>query len=316
MKSLNRKQIIYLAVAICTAALILTVCVWAALGGSANKIKFIDGEVVLTKSIRSEYLVGEEVQTDGVELHVGKRAYTAEELTFTLDNQTAGDKMVEVSHTENGNCYRGYFPVTYFSVRHFDVRSHPTGVSYDEEGNITGVVGFELWAELSGEPHELPRPLEVHNYSTVIEVTEEYCDLIITEDEEYGGYIADISCGGQQIQYYFIELNGVMYTLEGKSRILAFNNESGSSANLTLFVTKMETDYSNGEDGAEGWYVYERADGAKQIYRFSYYRTGDASNFRSEGVSEALDGDDMLVQLDGNTFRATKINWHKAVFNE
>lgn len=315
MKKLNAKQIGHIAIAVCTAVLILIVCIWAAFGNSGDTLKIVEGELVFNKKVRSEYLIGEEVETDGIELHVGKNIYTGDELTFTVDKKTAGEKMVEVSHTEDGNYYRSYFPVTYFYIRHIEINRQPTDFIYDNAGNITGLYGLQLWAELSGEPYELPRPLENHHFSTVIEITEDFYDLTVTKDK-FGGNVAVVSCAGKKVEFYFKEINGTMYALDGGSRrVLSFVNENETAAKLTLFVTKMENDYNNGEDGAEGWYVYESADGTTQIFKFAYYRIGDSSYFKTNGVKESLREHDLIVEIDGITFCGIQSDWHRAVFN-
>lgn len=314
MKTIDRKFIVYLAVACCTAVLVLALCIWASMDAAGKELVTVMGEVRFGQTLRSEYFLGEEVETEGITLQAGGKEFSGDALTYTVDNRTAGDKMVEVSHTEDGNHYCAYFPVTYFSIRTFDVRSTPKGFLRDSAGNITGLRDFELWAELSGVPHELPRPLEHHEYSTVVELSEQYYELSVQTDETYGGQIATVSCGGKQLQFYFASIGGTEYVLGGQDRILSFGNETANGETLTLYVTKTETVYNGETDGAEGWYVYQDADGTEQIFRFAYYLDGSVvSHFHSEGVSEHIDEPDLVVTVGGTVFRAAQADWHRAI---
>ena len=311
MKTLSLKTIVYIAVAICTLVIVLTVTIWASLGNTGDTLKIVEGEIVFTEKLRSEYFVQEPVDTQGVELHAGKNVYSGSELTFTVDNESAGEKMVEVSHTEDGNYYRAYFPVTYFSIRHFAINRQPQGFLYDDAGNVSGLIGLELWAELSGEPHELPRPLEHHEYSTVVELSEDYYDFTVAEDE-YGGILATVSCAGKKVEFYFIDINGTMTALNGSDRVLSFKNENENGAKLTLFVTQI-----NGSNGADGWYIYERADGTKEFFRFAYHLEGWASFFESNKydgrIYEQQVGDDYIAIIEDTTFFAAQKEWNRAI---
>lgn len=313
---LNAKLISYLVMAACTLILILTVCVWASVGNADTTVNIVEGEVVFTEAIRREYLVGDELETAGVELRAGENTFSGEELTFTVDNSTAGYKMVEVSHSDDENYYRAFFPVTYFYVRHYDVYKRPTGFVYDNYGNITGLYGLRLWVELSGEPHELPRPLENHSFSTVVELAPEYYELTVSQDE-YGGQIASVSFAGKKVDFYFVDVGGTLLALDSASRVLSLNNENENGDKLTLFVTQIENNKDDGENGATGWYVYEKVDGTKQIFQFAYYQSSDwDSHFHSSDygdITEQFENPDYLVQIGDVTFRAAGDDWHRAI---
>ena len=102
---------------------ISAICIWAAADTSSGDVEIAEAEVIIEDNVRREYLAGEEISADGVALKIGKNSVT--DVTLTCDTSTAGLKKVEVSFQDGNVYYRGYFTVTVFSIRHYDLRTQP-----------------------------------------------------------------------------------------------------------------------------------------------------------------------------------------------
>lgn len=312
-------HVVYSAVAIITVALIVSLSIWAATGSAVEQLNVVEGEVLLEEGVRNEYLVGQDINSAGVSLKVGNDVYTTDELEFTVDNTSAGSKMVEVSHRDGNDYYRGYYLVTYFAVRHLDMRKAPTSVMFDADGNVT-VQGMVLWAELSGKPTSFPQPDEP-NLDTVIILDEGNYTIEVDAPDEYGGYSATIGCGKLSVTIYFIEINGEMVILESANRIAVFTNENGTGESLTLYITSRGIDDSaNGKiNVAVGFFVYRDANGVTHRYQFDYYMSNAnwSSNFHSNdsAVSFVFDGGALTVNIDGVTFSTPRSSWCLAILD-
>lgn len=308
-------HIIYSAVALITAVLIIALPIWAAAGASITQINVVEGEVILSEDgVRDEYLVGQSIDSTGVSLKVGKDVYTTDELEFTVDNASAGTKMVEVSHREDNNYYRGYYPVTYFAIRHLDMHKTPSGIKFDDDGNVT-VEGMELWAELSGQPTSFDQP-DDPGLDTVIILDESNYTLEIDAPDESGGYFAKIACGKHSVTIYFIEINGEMIILESANRLAVFTNENGTGESLTLYITSRGVDDSaNGKiNVAEGFFIYRDENGV-QRYQFDYYmsNTNWGSYFNSVDIPAEMyrrsTDDALIVQFGDLIFSTPRTSW-------
>ena len=312
-------HVVYSAVAIITVALIVSLSIWAATGSAVEQLNVVEGEVLLEEGVRNEYLVGQDVDSAGVGLKVGNDVYTTDELEFTVDNTSAGSKMVEVSHRDGNDYYRGYYLVTYFAVRHLDMRKAPTSVMFDADGNVT-VQGMVLWAELSGKPTSFPQPDEP-NLDTVIILDEGNYTIEVDAPDEYGGYSATISCGKLSVTIYFIEINGEMVILESANRIAVFTNENGTGESLTLYITSRGGSAEHIFNIAEGFFIYKDASGIHK-YSFDYYtmdETGGWESVFNSDISASIyrrgDDDALIVQMGDLVFSTSTYNWRLAILN-
>ncbi len=322
MSKSKLSKILYCAIFAATAVLIVSLSVWAA-GGSTTgaAVNYIEGEVALGEGVRNEYLVGEEIPSTGITLTAGEKTYTSEEIEINVDNASAGDKMVEVFHREGSDYYRGYFPVTYFMIRHLDMHQTPTNIVTDEEGNVVGLEGMILWAELSGKPTSFVQP-EEEGFDTVIILGEENYTVELEPQDENGGYTAKINCGMLTTSIYFVEFGDEFVILESPNRILSFTNENGTGEALTLFITSRGID--DGANGrinvAEGFFIYRDANGGIQRYQFGYYMSNVNwdSVFSSDipaPITRRSSDDAMIVQLGDLTFSAPRTGWCLAILD-
>lgn len=308
--------ILYSALFAITAVLVVSLSVWAA-GGTAltSAVNYIEGEVALEESVRNEYLVGEQISTDGITLQAGGKTYSSEDIEISVDNTSAGDKMVEVFHRDGSDYYRGYFPVTYFMIRHLDMRQSPTDIVFDDDGNFIGVDGMILWAELSGQPTSFAQPDEP-NLETVIILSEENYTLELEPQDENGGYTAKINCGSIITSIYFVEFNDEFVILESPNRIASFTNENGTGESLTLFITSRGGDDSaHGRiNVAEGFFIYRDENGV-QKYQFDYYMSNVNwdSIFHSDDVPATIyrrsTDDALIVQFGNLIFSIPRTSW-------
>lgn len=313
-------SVFYCVMALITAVLVISFTVWAAMGASIEQLNVVEGEVILSEDgVRDEYLVGQDIDSAGVSLKVDGKVYTTDELVFTVDNASAGSKMVEVAHRDGNNYYRGYYLVTYFAVRHLDMRKAPTSVKFDSDGNVT-VEGMELWAELSGKPTSFVQP-DDPSLETVIILDEDNYTLEVDPQDENGGYLAKIVCGKLSVNIYFIDVNGEMVILESANRVAMFTNENGTSETLSLFITSRGIDDSaNGKiNVAVGFFVYRDANGVAHKYQFDYYMSNSnwSSHFHSDDIASIGYGaeDSLSVQIDGVTFSTPRSSWCLAILN-
>lgn len=317
-KNIKLSHVIYAWVALITVGLVTLLSIWAAKGASLEQLNVVEGEVILAEDVRNEYLVGQAIDSSGVSLKVGDDVFTTEQLEFTVDNASAGSKMVEVYHRDGSNYYRGYYLVTYFAVRHLDMRKAPTSIKFDADGNAT-VEGMELWAELSGQPTSFAQPDE-SGLETVIILDEDNYALEVNAQDENGGYVAKIICGKHSVNFYFIDVNGEMVILESANRVAVFTNENGSSESLALYITGRGGSSDGKINIAVGFFVYRDANGMVHKYQFDYYMSSIdwSSNFHSDDISNLYrrgGADELVVQINGVTFSTPRSSWCLAILD-
>ena len=116
---------------------------------------------------------------------------------------------------------------------------------------------------------------------------------------------------------------GKTYTVD-RDRILTLSNQSGTADKLRLLVTSSEIVVGpNGSEGKKytrGFYEYTAANGAVSYHQFEYSMEGWTSSFSSASVNGGViedkqAGDDFTATVNGVTFRAEKLAWHKAILN-
>lgn len=322
------KRLVYIGVFVVTGVLILSFMLWAGMGNTVASIHYIEGSVTLDAGVRDEYFVGEQITPSGIILCAEDKEFTGEALTLNVDNTTAGQKMVEVSHTEGNDCYRAYFPVKFFNIRHLDMRQAPTEIKFDDEGNFLGMEGLVLWAELSGESEDFAHPEGVEDKS-IVELTENEYSLNIASPDENGGMTAEILCGKVTTSIYFISLGGRTFILEEPRRLLKMENMSGTDDVMTLIVTKHVASEPGKYNVDEGFYCLQRADGTIEWLNFGYYVEDGtwASKFLAAELNPGKEITEQLypetdpqypdhieVMYDGLCFHASTV-WRNALIN-
>lgn len=316
-KMLGVAHIACIAVLLVSAVLGISLGVWAQTDTSDAEIEMREAQVLFGESARTEYLVGETVSGEGVSLKAGKVEIT--DVEINCDTSSAGIKRVEVGARDGNIYWRGYYAVTVFSVRHYDLKSVPDSFTVDDDGNVTAS-GIEIWVDLNAKPTEIPT---VGDFETVVALPEALYTVTVERDETTdGAYDLAIAFGETKLNYFCIDIDGKMTTLDSRDRILELNNTSGGDEKLTLFVTKIEDNGNDGENGAEGFYVFTDANGNTATYKFAFYLSGYTSFFVSskhnEGLSDryADDGSEgFFAVVGGITFKAEKLPWHKAILN-
>lgn len=310
IKKLGIKNIVYICLFIISIAFITGMFVWAA-NTPSEDISIIDADVVLEKDARREYLVGEEISSEGISLEIDN--INVADVQLSGDTSSAGLKKVEVSYQKDNIYYRGYFSIKVFAIRHYDVRNVPE--VYEGDNGELLYRGIEIWVELNAQPSEF---VTVGNYDTTIALPSFMYEVSISRDEtDSSEILLSINGKTQTWNYYYVVIGEQMVALNSKDRILEFSNQNGTGETLKLYVTQIEADGNDGENGALGYYEFTAADGKVSILRFSYYINGYESHFTSssfgEGVTEAQVGDDYEMTFAGVTFRADVASWHKAI---
>lgn len=324
----QKNRLVYIGVFVATAIIIISLTLWAGLGNATASINYIDAEITLDEGVRDEYFVGETVTSEGIKLTAENKEYSGDALKIDVDNASAGKKMVEVSHTEGNKCYRAYFPVTYFTIRHLDMRQAPTAINFDENGNFVSIENMVLWAELSGEAEDFTHPEEAKDKS-IIELSENEYILNIAKPDENGGMTAEILCGKVKTSIYFVTLGGKTFILDEPRRLLKMDNLSGTDDVMTLVVTKHVASEPGKYNVNEGFYFLQRADGTSEWLKFGYYVEDGtwASKFLTTELNPDKDiaeqlypetdpdyPDHIEIVYDGLIFHASTV-WRSALIN-
>lgn len=265
-----RSRIGYIAVLAATAVLILSLLLWAGIGSSAPLVNYLDAEVKLPETLPDEYLVGEQIETEGIVLVTEKGEFSGKDLTFTVDNATAGLKMVEVSHTDGRDLYRAWYPVTFFAIRHLVMRQAPD-VTFDEEGYFVSMTGLILWADLSGKSTRFAAPEGDEANETTVLLTEDHYTVSAEQPDANGGITVNITCGKLATSVYYFTADGKTFLLDGPHRLLTLENLSGTDDVMTLIVTKHVASAPGKYNICEGYYFLQRADGSTLWLKFGYY---------------------------------------------
>lgn len=312
-KNLNKRLIIYIIFFVVSAGFIAGLLGWAFSSSSEALAEAAPAEVLLDYGVRREYLAGEEVESDGVKLQADGVVYS--DCTVTCDTSSAGIKRVDVTYSDENVNLKGSYSVEVYKVRHYDLRVFPD--RFHRDGSYEG--NFVLWADLSGSPKEFAVP---DRYSTVVVVPKDIYEVTVEPDEnDPNGYGVTLSYGSTELSYYFVDLETQVIQLNSYDRVLDFTNTNGGSETLKLYVTQIENNGYDGENGAEGYYVFTSASGESKVLRFKFYLTGYESHFCSETFGEGMkdvynsnEGFDAIY--GGVTFHADKASWHKAVLGE
>ena len=286
---------------------------WASSGDGEEKIEVLTVSALAKENARVEYIVGETVIPSGFSLIIDGKVQS--DCAVDVDTTTAGIKSARVYYQDGNTTYEGYYPVTVFGVRHLDVQKAPSGVTENEDGSLE-LKDIVVWAELSGEPKQLPLTEEHPDWkSTVVLSAQNYT---VWQTEEAKGKTVTLKCGGSSVSFVFVTIGGENYVLNSTARILSFNNASGGDEKLTLYVFETESDNSDGDKGASGKYVYVDSSGQERVYDFAYYISGWESHFVSgekfsNGIVEKQVGDDLQVTINGVVFTASHSAWTGAI---
>ncbi len=317
IKKIGVTHFVYICLFAATLIFAVAMLVWGASDPVSAETKVEEAEVLLADGVRREYLVGEKIAAEGIALKVGKKEVT--DVKITGDTSSAGMKKVNVTYEKENVSYQGYFAVTVFSVRHYDLHSEPEEFYLDEEENWQ-VRGLEIWAELNAAPTEF---VTVGTFDSVIALPSELYDVSVSQNEENkNSYSVAISFGSTRLDYYCVNDGGKMMTMNSPDRVLSFTNTNGTSETLTLYVKQIEAQGGDGENGAYGYYVFTDASGAQTVLQFKYYLDGNtASHFVSasfgEGLSDSYNASNegYNAEYQGISFFAEKLAWHKAILN-
>lgn len=307
-----------IALILVSAILGISLVAWAQTDTSAADIEIREAEVLFGEASRTEYITGEAIDPAGISLSANGMVY--EDVQISCDLSSAGLKRAEVS-VQDGNVYwRGYYPITVYTIRHYDVKNIPTSFDTDEDGNLVAN-GIVIWADLNAKPAEIPTVAE---FDKVIELPASMYDVTVKANDDYAGaYNLSIAFGDNKINYFCVNAGGRMIALNSPERILSLANTAGGAETLTLYVTQIEATNSDGANGATGVYVYTDADGNVSTYDFDFYLDGyTVSHFHSgdnnQGLTDsyANDGSEgFFAEVDGVKFKAEKLPWHKAILN-
>ncbi len=210
MTELRKKQILWIvygALALVCLIAFSVAAVWAGQGILSTEITeilsaevTIDTETELTdETTRTEYIVGEAVDTTGVSVKVvtkeGKTVTPSlEECTVEADMDTAGVKPVVISWQEGTVLYRGSYTIEVFAVRHLDVRPNDGDekLIYAQNETELDKTGIEVWADLAGTPETMEKPSE---YDTVVRLQPEQFTLTSSEMGVPGIHNATVTAG-------------------------------------------------------------------------------------------------------------------------
>lgn len=313
----NTNQIVYTSVI--AGSLVATIVALSV--GFSGKDAITSGTVmckVTTTGIeRHEYVVDEKFDSTGLLLEIGENNYvTPEECDISYDFTSAGTKTVTFTYQSGNISYVGNYETEVYLVRHLSVKSCKIE---KVEGEYV-VTDAEVWADLNKPAHEFKHASDAPNYyETIVVLTENQYKYRIIDTSVVGRKEVVFSCGAAAA-------TAEEYTDDFTSeRYIDFNNVSGNTEKLRLYVGYSSNGFrdptGNETVVVTGVYVHTNAAGNEKRYRFHYTLTGWSSAFESksyydEGLFDYQDGNDMGVVVNGTTFKADALTWHRAILNK
>ncbi len=275
------KNLVYVAVGLCSFVLALCLMIWAGTGSSTDVVT-ITAEVKCADTTRYEYIVGQKVDTSTITMILPDGTELTDEMyTTTIDTATAGRKAVQLTYQVENTVYEAYYGVEIFAVRHLDLRNKTVEKDRYGEWDFSEL---EIWAELSGPSHEFLKPAafsEIDDTAIILDETLFTPTVVATEHENF--YQATITCGNKSISFSFSSDPNAL--VQDADRILFFTNETGGTEKLTLYVQNSSSNFAppNGSANIDvsGTYVYQDAQGNKTQYTFTFNINGWTSTFKS-----------------------------------
>ncbi len=312
------KALIYALFGLCTLALFLGLIIWSAMGVSATAEIVHEAEVLFAEdaAVQREYLVGQEINRDGLSLQVGKKAVEGSECNITVDSSSAGKKRATVSYyVSEYERYEGTFDVTYYYVRNVEIVTRPQSFLRGEDGTVTADETFELHAELNALPEDTARfsPVDGEENTIVADPALYSITASAPTDAPEGYYTADLTCGNFVLGFNYYDVAERSLLVDSADSIVSFENRSGTESALLLVVTDAPDSYQKNCTGTtKGSYIYTSADGEQTVSDFTY-TLANREQFASAGVTEKYDGDAFTVRRGTETFAADVTKFQFAV---
>ncbi|MCH5162811.1 MAG: hypothetical protein J1G38_04910 [Clostridiales bacterium] len=324
-KEFSLKYFIYAMIVLVSVILISFFITWASIDEGEQKLNRTECEVIASEGARREYLVGEEFSLDGLALKIGSKNYS--DCDVTVDMSSAGVKRATVSRTNGSQYYYGYFDVTVYAIRHFEI------VGLDNPDNLYLGAAGELVCQnevikldLNAHPQEFN--VENPDMPNVITLSQGMYTKTTAQDENYPErYTLSFSVGTLNVSYTCVNIGSRVLMLNSERRILEFANRADGDEKLTLYVTKTTGLGGDGSDLAEGVYVFTDASGMTYYFNFKYYAIGWDSYFDSASLNAGKNFSDRYIGWDdayregievscnGCTFAVGPDPWHVAVLN-
>lgn len=248
MRTKYIKMIIYAAIGAIALVLFSIGLSWAIGGGASTEITEIISEGVTvhtTSDTITEYIAGEELNTDGVSLELadkdGKTVVPdMSECKFEADLSSAGVKPVVVSWQDGTVLYRGSYTVTVFGLRHLSVESSPDFKRYYAAGDTIETMNaekgdLEVWAQLTGEPQSGRFSFPNADWKDTVRLEADMFELSAPDLGTPGLHDAVVSAGGLtgSVQY---GVEGVYVNTQGAVPYYS-KGESLSISGIIISVT-------------------------------------------------------------------------------
>lgn len=242
------KMIIYAAIGAIALVLFSIGLSWAIGGGASTEITEIISEGVTvhtTSDTITEYIAGEEVNTNGVSIElVDKDGKTVvpdmSECKVEADLSSAGIKPVVVSWQDGTVLYRGSYTVTVFGLRHLSVESSPEFKRYYAAGDTIETMNaekgdLEVWAQLTGEPQSGRFSFPNADWKDTVRLEADMFELSAPDLGTPGLHDAVVSAGGLtgSVQY---GVEGVYVNTQGAVPYYS-KGESLSDIGIIISVT-------------------------------------------------------------------------------
>ena len=312
---------VYGAVGVLTVIFASVMLAWALKGESARTLTVKNAVVVCDEGVelKTEYLVRQSIQTDGVSIDLGNgNTVPLSECAVDADLTSAGKKTVNIVYSPDAYLtYNASFNIDVIFVRGMEIESYPQKITVEDgQARADGLVMYATLAQkptsdIFGEATETPLGWRIR-------LSEGMYDSVCTADALVSSFYGiTYMCGDVSARFSFYNAADRSFIVTSAKDIVFFEGDEKAAqagAKLTLVVTD-RADYTLDCTGKTvGSYILERGVGTKTL-DFEYEHTDREELFSSVGAEEARDGDGYIVRYDGMEFTANAAEWQSAVVN-
>ncbi len=308
----------YVGVLFVTLLSVILLLVWTISGDAERALTVRKATLVVNGTWQEEYLVGQQVNLDGVSLNIGTekkpKLIAMKDCTITADFISAGKNHIEISYKTNEyTMYSATRAVNVLQVRALEVEHYSSFITA-HENSFTPSEDFKGYAILASKPSTdaFGEVEKVENGWKVALKEDMFSSSCSKPDKTQNFYSATLYCGTLSHSFNFYNAAGQSFIVTSSTDVVKYDNSNaGSTATLSLVVTDRSTNYQTDCTGStKGYYIYTDIHGEERTLPFAYTLEEKDERLQSAeqtaGLTETVTGENeemqYTVQFDGNAF--------------